>query len=337
MPSEAEVLAVPDPVIPNTFNSIPLDAQASADLAFPNFIKEILAKLEHLKNERFAFYEGLRRSNTLWANGARRILSVLGAVAFLATGAAAAVRFMWPEWPGDKLLLIAVLAIYAVMGAISFYEKGSGRTSSYFRQVGVILAIRDLWTKFQFEVLKELTAKKSAADPAAAEAAARERIRVLAEGFVGDLDKAANAEVTSWQTEFTAALSQLEAAAQKGTGDVTARIQDSIKAAEQAAAAAKADAEKAAVAAAEAAKSAREAGRPGGINLTVTGDFDDQVVISVDGKELARSTGKTIALQPVPPGQRAISAHAKKGARDLDASVLLDVKPGLQELRIALS
>jgi shikimate kinase len=103
---------------------------------------------------------------------------------------------------------------------------------------------------------------------------------------------------------------------------VTAKIQESIKAAEQAVAGA---------------KSAREAGRPGGINLTVTGDFDDQVVISVDGKELARSTGKAIALQPVPPGQRVISAHAKKGTKDLDASVVMDVRPGLQELKIAFS
>src|SRR6266566_8064401 len=73
----------------------------------------------------------------------------------------------------DKGVLLAVLAIYAVMGAISFYEKGTDKTTAYFRQLGIILAIRDLWTKVQFEFLKELMVLKSAADPKAGEAVAR--------------------------------------------------------------------------------------------------------------------------------------------------------------------
>ena len=62
------------------------------------------------------------------------------------------------------------------------------------------MTIGDLWTKLQFAFLKELTVLKSAADPVAAEAAARERLRALAEAFVNDLNKTATGEVTEWKT-----------------------------------------------------------------------------------------------------------------------------------------
>ena len=69
----------------------------------------------------------------------------------------------------------------------------------------------------------------------------------------------------------------------------------------------------------------------------MVGDFDDQVVILVDGVESARSRGKTIAVERVAPGQRRISAQAKKGTKELEASIMRDVKPGLQDFKITLS
>jgi hypothetical protein len=236
----------------------------------------------------------------------------------------------------DKGVLLAVLAIYAVMGAISFYEKGTDKTTAYFRHLGIILAIRDLWTKVQFEFLKELMVLKSAADPAG-ETVARERIRALAEAFCNDLDKVATGELTDWRTEFLASLSELEAAAKKGSEDVTTQIQEALKAAEKAAADARVAAEKAAADARVAAKTAEEAGKPGALNLALSGDFDDQVLISVDGVEVARSSGRTIAIERVVPGLRKISAHAKKGTKDVETARMVDVKPGLQELELVLS
>jgi hypothetical protein len=122
------------------------------------------------------------------ANGSRCFLALLGSIAFLLTGLAAVLRFIPPEnigkWAGsDKVALILVLAIYAVMGAISFYEKSTDKTTAYFRHVGIILAIRDLWTKIQFEFLKEEMSLKSAMDTKAAEGPSRERVRALAEAF----------------------------------------------------------------------------------------------------------------------------------------------------------
>ena len=401
---------MPANVVGNTFRAIELEPQATAELEFSKFVEALLQKLGLLKEERFLYYEDLRKKNTKWANGSRWVLALLGSIAFLLTGLAAALRFAperflqkwdldgfdkvvllavlgiyvlmgalciyenkrtngsgwvlallgsiaflltgllavlgfapeaflqkWDLGGFDKGVLLTVLAIYAVMGAISFYEKGTDKTTAYFRQLGIILAIRDLWTKVQFEFLKELMVLKSAADPKAGEAVARERIRALAEAFCNDLDKVATGELADWRTEFLASLSELEAAAKKGSEDVTTQIQDVLKTAEKAATDAKVSAEKAAADARAAAKTAEEAGKPGALNLALSGDFDDQVFISVDGVEVTRSSGKTIAIDRVVPGLRKISAHAKKGEKDLETARMVDVKPGLQDLELVLS
>ena len=335
---------MPANVVGNTFRAIELEPQATAELEFSKFVEALLQKLGLLKEERFLYYEDLRKKNTKWANGSRWVLALLGSIAFLLTGLAAALRFAperflqkWDLDGFDKGVLLTVLAIYAVMGAISFYEKGTDKTTAYFRQLGIILAIRDLWTKVQFEFLKELMVLKSTADPKAGEAVARERIRALAEAFCNDLDKVATGELTDWRTESLASLSELEAAAKKGSEDVTAQVQEALKAAEQAATDARATAEKAAADAREAAKAAGEAGKPGALNLAVSGDFDDEVLISIDGVEVARSSGKAIAIDRVVPGLRKISAHGKRGGKDLETARMIDVKPGLQELELTLS
>jgi hypothetical protein len=146
-----------------------------------------------------------------------------------------------------------------------------------------------------------------------------------------------NGELTKWRTEFLASLSELESAAKKeGSEGVTKQIHEVLEAAEKAATDAKAAAVKAAGDARAAAKAAEEAAKPGALNLTLSGDFDDQVLVSVDGIEVARSRGKTIALERVVPGLRKISAHAKKGTKDVETAVMVDVKPGLQELELLL-
>ena len=355
---------MPNNVVGNTFRAIELEPQGTAELEFSKFVEALLEKLRRLKDERFIYYEALRKQNTKWANGSRWVLALLGSIAFLLTGLAAALRFApegflqkWGLDGFDKGVLLAVLAIYAVMGAISFYEKGTDKTTTYFRHLGIILAIRDLWTKVQFEFLKELIVLKDAADRKTAEVVARERIRVLAEAFCNDLNKittgeltelsvrlrflhllnkVATGELTEWRTEFLASLSELEAAAKKGTDDVTKQIQETVRAAETAAIDAKAAAEKAAADARAAAKTAEEASKPGALNLTLSGDFDDEVLISVDDIEVARSRGKTIALERVVPGLRKVSAHAKKGAKDVETALMVDVKPGLQRLELVL-
>ena len=311
----------------DTFRSIDLRPQDAAQVPFGEFVTTLLAKLEGLKDQRFAFHNVLRRRYTRWTNGARSILAFLGAMAFLLTGLVAAIRFAsntepFKAWAGyDMPVMLAALFAYAIMGAITFYEKGTDKTTAYFRQVTTILVIRDLWTKAQFAFLKELRAINDAPDPSAAEVVTRERIRVLAEAFCADLDKVATGELTEFRTEFVASLGELDAVSKKGFDDVTKQLQDATKVAEQAAAAAKA---------------VQDAAKPGFLNVTVVGDFDDEVVISVDETDTARSRGKLIAVERVAPGPRKIGAHAKKGPKELEMSSIVDVKPGLQDVRVTL-
>src|SRR5260221_14608673 len=107
------------------------------------------------------------------------------------------------------------------MGAISFYEKGTDKPTTYFRHLGIILAIQDLFTKVQFEFLKELIVLKDAADRKTAEAVARERITALAEAFCNDVNKITTGELTEWRTEVFPSPSPLQAAGEKGTDHVT--------------------------------------------------------------------------------------------------------------------
>ena len=75
---------------------------------------------------------------------------------------------------------------------------------------------RDLWTKLEFEVLKELEKVRKATDIQAAEAAARDQILALAEAYCMDLDKITTTEATEWRTEFQTSMGELEETARKG-------------------------------------------------------------------------------------------------------------------------
>jgi hypothetical protein len=333
----------PRPVTPNTFSSIQLDPLKDASLPFDQFVESLLVKLKHVKEQRSRFFDDLRRQHTKWANGARGYLAGLGAIAFLLTSFAAAIRlgptasFAPRLTDADKGIMLAVLALYAIMGAITFYEKGTDKSTTYLRQVATIVAIRDLWTKLQFQLFKETIALKDAPDPKAAEPAARERIRALAEAFCADLDKAASTELTEFRTELITSLSELDAIAKKGLEDTTKQLQDAATAALKAAAEAKTAAEKAAADAKIAAKAAEDAAKPGFLNVTVTGDFDGELEIAVEGAAAVRTTGKTVAIDRVPPGPKKVSAKAKKGAKLLEVSVAVDIKPGIQDLRLTLA
>jgi hypothetical protein len=115
-------------IIGNTFHPIELDPEISARLAFPEFVKDVLGRLRQLREKQFAYYEALRKQNSKWVNVSRWVLALLGSIAFLLTGLAAALRFApdaflqsWGLVGFDKGVLLAVLGIYAVMGAMSFY------------------------------------------------------------------------------------------------------------------------------------------------------------------------------------------------------------------------
>jgi hypothetical protein len=278
----------------DTFSSIKLDPQQFAMLPFADFVAKVLAELETLKQKRADFYETRRVGNAPWARRLRPALAWLGALAILLTALATVVRLGSVDWFGedaDKLLLASVVVIYAAMAAISFYDKNADKTSTYFRQIATILAVRDLWTKLQFALVKELRAFESAADRAAVEEGTRARILTIAEAFNTDLDKLATGELGDFRTEFLDSLKQLEEASQKGLQDVTKRLEDraeedkkaveareAAKKKEETEEKARADKEAAAKKAdddkkATEAKALADAARAGSVNVTIAGDF----------------------------------------------------------------
>lgn len=308
----------------DTFVPIALDPESYRDKDFSQFVELILAKLRQITRIRRSYYGGLRARSTAWVHRSRWFLAVAGALALLLTGASAALQLdvtlqVWSRWT-----LLGALALYAAMGALTFYDRTTDVASTYFRHVTVILTMRDLWTKLQFEVLKELEAVRNASDAKTGEVTARDRIRALAEAYCSDLDKVTTSEATEWRAEFQASLGELEETARKGNEDVTKRIEEYVKAAKQAA-----------TDAAAAADAAAKASLPGQLNVTISGTFDSDVVVLVDGMEAARSPGKSIALASVRVGTRHVTARSSKGGKPLEASELVDVKSGIQALTLS--
>jgi hypothetical protein len=61
-----ESTAVSHKAIGNTFGAIELEPEVSAEQDFAQFVKTLLDKLRGLKEERFLYYDDLRRANTKW-------------------------------------------------------------------------------------------------------------------------------------------------------------------------------------------------------------------------------------------------------------------------------
>ena len=168
----------------------------------------------------------------------------------------------------DGRFLFFALVIYALMSAVALYEKGTDKTTAYFRHLTICLGIRDLWNKFQLAVLKEYPELKASTD----QNASRKRVLELAEAFCNDLDKLSTGELADWRTEFLTSLSELEETANAELADVEARL---TKLAEVASQAAKD--------AADAAARAEAASKPGHLNVSISGQFDGEVSVLVDG------------------------------------------------------
>jgi hypothetical protein len=306
----------------NTLIPIELDPKEFSALPFSEFVEKLLAKLHTLKNVRFTWYDDQRRRRSRWVNGTRKALALVGALAILLTALAGLLRILGNSL--DVFAIAGALVLYAIMGAISFYENVTADAAAYFRQVRAALDIRDLWTKLQFEFLKELMGSK--AGDSNAEALISDRLIKLAEAFCNDLDKITSSELVEWRTEFMGSLSELESTAKKGTEDSHALLQNAVKAYENAAAESRA-----------AARAANEGAKPGYLNLEIIGDFD-QVVVFVDDKEVARTHLKKFGIDRLMPGYRKIQARAtKKGAPPLEAAQIIDIKPGLQAAEFELA
>ncbi|SCB62097.1 hypothetical protein GA0061105_1325 [Rhizobium aethiopicum] len=305
----------------DTFSTVDFKLQ---DYPLPEKIKSALSQVDSIRRNRFEYYQTLRRKSSKWVHGSRQFLAWAAALAFLFTAVGTGLRFV-PPTPGtehDKWLLLIALFLYSLVAALSLYERATDTVSAYFRHVTIILAMRDLWGKFQFEVFKEIPVALDG--DVTATAAAGDRIVALCSAFLVDLDKLSNGEATEWRTEFLASLSELETAAKEGRASATTGLEEQLKRAEKA------------VQDAVAAAARIEATlKPSHINLTLTGNFDGEAVIFIDEAEVARSPGARIGLENVKAGPRKLVARALKDGKSLEVSQIVDVQPGVQSVTLA--
>jgi hypothetical protein len=215
----------------NSLEPIQVNARGLIDLAFADFVATLLAELEELKDKRFNWYDQLRDRRYGRVHFIRYSLAWLGTVAIVFTAIGGLIRIFAPHFldaylkpSADVWAFGIAIFLYAMMGAILFFEKATDNTSAYFRHLATTLAIRDLWTRLQFAFLKELMANK------ADNAETRERLRLLAESFCNDLDKLGSDEITQWRTESLTSLSELEASAKAGTEEVRPNLKTTAKA-----------------------------------------------------------------------------------------------------------
>ena len=316
----------------NTLRPIEIRFEELRGLPFQDLLDRIHADLEEVKTERFDFYYTRVRANSRWALGLKNWLSVMAAVALVLTALAALLRLyagVGPADPGggapaagvapvDIWLFAAALVIYALMAALALYEKGTDRTSAYFRHLATLLAIRDLWTKLLFELLPE--SRRSYAAGSDEEQAAVERVIALAAAFVGDLDRLATDELGTWRTEHTTSLNELEQIAETGRTGTSASLQAALS--EQ-----------------RKARAAREAaGAEAIVNFTVAPAFEGEVTVTVDGREAEKTHLRSFVVDGLSPGLVTIRAQAKgEDGKARAASFVRELRPGVQDIEIELA
>ena len=309
-----------------TFSAIESKLENLEDKDFRSFFDWLYRELAEIRTARDNQYRALRSKNSNWISWSPRILALLGALGLLLTAFASAVTLIPPEttsfWASsNKWALLVAMSLYAIMGAIALYERGTDKTSAYFRHLAVGIAIRNLWNKFQLTLLKEYPSLASSTDTAAS----RLRVCELAEAFCNDIDKLVGDEQTQWHSELVNSLNELDQVANKGTADVKAQV---VALAETAA--------KAAQEAKAAAARIEAATKPGHLNLAISGEFDGDLIVLVDDLEKARANSKKIAIENIPAGVHRISITGKKGTSSRNVSEMVEVKPGIQSHSIAL-
>jgi hypothetical protein len=288
--------------MPGTLNPINLNVISYTDRApkYKDFLTDLLQKLIDTRKDRFDYYESLRAKRARYANGSRIALAILGGVGVLLTTFAAVYRNSGATGTSDTLAtfaLDAALILYGAMGALSFFERAADWTGTYFRALDVVLAIRDLWTKFEFDTLKALLI--ASPDDETSQKTARDKVLELVQTLCTDIDKLTTDELKQWHEKFVSSLTDAKTIADKALDDIKKQQEDDSKAKQ------------------EAEKAAQEAAKPALLNLTINGDFDGDASILVDDTVVAQTHLKSYTIANIPPGPRKIEVRAKKGDKML--------------------
>lgn len=259
-------------------------------------IAALRAAVRAYKNERFNYYAGQMSGRTDVVNGSPRIVAGLGVAGIVLTSAAVVVRALsLPDvailrWTGGDLVLLALAAgAYTVMAALQLYARLTEAPGGYFRAAATIVAIRDLWTEYQFaEIARGLV-------PADSDGAREiERWRAPIQEFCEKLDAIVAKELTDWQAAYAATAQLRTETAEKGLQAALTELKTSAEAA---------------ATAARAAADAAAAGRlPASLNLTLgTATTAGKMVVKIDGTKAGEGNGqRSFALAGLTQGEHVI-------------------------------
>lgn len=311
----------------NNFRPVWLDFDKlapEAPVSLRDFADQLRAALNERRKSRYGFYNG-RRAQYAWVLNLRSALAWLGAAGIVLTALATAAHFRWPNDDHDGVLLVIAMVCYAVMAGISFYERSLNLAAAYFRSVGILIGMRDIWTRLQFELLAELRA--ATVGGADVEVPARDRMAALAQAAWSDMEALTRGEQENWQGEVLASLKDLATAAEGGRGTVETRLTQMEK-----------DAAAAATARADRTTAAARAKAPALLTVTLSGDFAGRAEVLIDEQPVADTQTAEVALKPRPAGPVHLSATARDSAgTPLQAALNLELKPGLQTATLTLA
>jgi len=306
-----------DSKVASTFDPIKLQLLAlESSQSLNDYADKLYGAVNAIWHQRVAFYKqrmGERRT-VLFVRGA---LIWLGIIALIATAFAGAARFTdiggdWSVKPVDIALGIALVA-YALMTALSFWESASAGSAAYFRGADIILALRDLWTQFEFDWTAILTKAGGDADAAKAE------LLTAARSVIASIDTLARTELGEWRGEVQTSLTQLASIGREGfeamKADLEGQYDERIAKLEKQA----------------------EAKSKSYVTLDLEGQFEGEAEISLDEGASIRSAQPRVALPEMVAGRHRIRVTAKSEDKALSAAEWVNATEGPCELKISLA
>lgn len=284
-----------------------------------DFAQALYAELRRIKDLRVAFYQSRmrERDSVLWV---RKMMVALGIVALLAT-AIAGIGSIDPtirwDMPGNAEVnsaglmrggLLVALGAYALVSALSLWTNLMGAIAAYFRSLETILALRDLWTTYEFEHAA-LLARAAGGDATAT----RAELMSGAQALVVAMDMLARTELGDWRGEINTSFSQLAAAAKDGVASAEQRLKDEF----------------------DKRLAKLEDARKSLATLDIRGEFVGDVEIAIDDGTGVTTGERRYALPAMPPGPHRLRiSGADKDGKALVIARWIETDPGIRTILV---
>jgi hypothetical protein len=192
------------------------------------------------------------------------------------------------------------------------------------------LAIRDLWTAYQFkDAQMQLSLPLPPEDPMAL-VTAKQRWLDAARQYCTDLDAIATKELTEWRGAFQASITKLSSAAKTGLAAAQTALGDAVTAAA-------ADAKTAAEEAKRAADAAKAASRPASLNLTIANTpGGEEAMVTIDDWIATQGPERAFTIPNLAQGDHTLHVEvaAAVGGKPKSVAQVISLPGGITTLSV---